>query len=159
MGPSTMIRTNKLRATEDSQVEAILAFDRALAAGEDQPATAGSASFLQPVHECQRLLEMVWPRSDLSSSGFPRQFGRFSIVRELGRGGFGIVFLAEDSVLGRRIALKVPRPEVLVTPEIRRRFLARPRRPRDSITRISCRYSRWARSGPSATSPRRTAKE
>ena len=50
-------------------------------------------------------------------------FGRFSIVRELGRGGFGLVFLAEDTVLGRRVALKVPRPEVLVTPEFRRRFL------------------------------------
>ena len=33
------------------------------------------------------------------------------------------MFLAEDLVLGRRVALKVPRPEVLVTPEVSRRFL------------------------------------
>ena len=76
------------------------------------------------MHECQRLLEALWPRS-LPSPTFelPLEFGRFSIVRELGRGGFGVVFLAEDTVLGRRVALKVPRPEVLVTPEFRRRFL------------------------------------
>ena len=49
--------------------------------------------------------------------------GRFSIVRELGRGGFGIVFLAFDPVLRRELAIKVPRPEVMVTPDFRRRFL------------------------------------
>ena len=78
---------------------------------------------MHSVHECQRLLEALWPRSSSSAFELPEAFGRFSIVRELGRGGFGIVFLAEDTVLGRRVALKVPRPEVLVTPEFRRRFL------------------------------------
>ena len=53
----------------------------------------------------------------------PRRFSRFLIVRELGRGGFGIVYLAADTTLGRKVALKVPRPEVLVTPAVRRRFL------------------------------------
>jgi serine/threonine protein kinase len=120
-----MIRPNELAATEEPEVEALLAFDRALAAGNDLPSSSngGSASFLGPVHECQRLLEAVWPRSDSTSFEFPREFGRFSIVRELGRGGFGVVFLAEDRVLGRQVALKMPRPEVLVTPEVRRRFL------------------------------------
>ncbi len=118
-----MIPVNKASAIEESEVEALLAFDRALAAGDDLPASVGSDSFLQPVHECQRLLEAVWPRSAASSFELPKQFGRFSIVRELGRGGFGVVFLAEDPVLGRQVALKVPRPEVLVTPEVRRRFL------------------------------------
>jgi hypothetical protein len=53
----------------------------------------------------------------------PTALGRFQIQSELGRGGFGIVFLAEDTRLGRAVALKVPRPEALANPDLRQRFL------------------------------------
>ena len=43
--------------------------------------------------------------------------------RELGRGGNGMVLLGVDPHLGRRLAIKVPLPEVLVHPELRQRFL------------------------------------
>jgi WD40 repeat protein len=53
----------------------------------------------------------------------PAALGRFEVIREIGRGGFGVVYLARDPLLGRDVALKVPRAEVLLTPEARRRFL------------------------------------
>src|SRR4051812_9482450 len=108
---------------EDWQVEALLAVDAALAVGGDPVSNDGPGTPLQAVHEGQRLLGRGWPRSAPASPALPRRFGRFLLLRELGRGGFGIVFLAADSALGRKVALKLPRPEVLVTPEVRRRFL------------------------------------
>lgn len=38
------------------------------------------------------------------------RIGRFVILREIGRGGFGVVLEARDLTLGRRVALKLVRP-------------------------------------------------
>ena len=54
---------------------------------------------------------------------FPKTFGRFEVLRELGRGGLGVVLLARDPVLNREVAVKIPRPEALLTPDLRARFL------------------------------------
>lgn len=59
---------------------------------------------------------------DLPRVTAARKFGRFEIIRELGRGGLGVVFLAHDPVLNRQVAIKIPRPEALMTPDLRMRF-------------------------------------
>ncbi len=51
----------------------------------------------------------------------PQNLGGFRIVRELGRGGMGIVYEAEDTALNRRVAIKTLLPELIETP-FRQRF-------------------------------------
>ena len=49
--------------------------------------------------------------------------GRYSIDRELGRGGMGIVYLAREVHLDRLVAIKLLPPERDRQPEVRERFL------------------------------------
>jgi serine/threonine-protein kinase len=49
--------------------------------------------------------------------------GRYSLERELGRGGMGIVFLARDVALDRPVAIKLLPPEMAAQPALRDRFV------------------------------------
>jgi formylglycine-generating enzyme required for sulfatase activity/tetratricopeptide (TPR) repeat protein len=50
------------------------------------------------------------------------KLGEFRLLRRLGEGGMGVVFLAEQSSLGRLLALKVMRPELSGSASAEKRF-------------------------------------
>jgi eukaryotic-like serine/threonine-protein kinase len=62
------------------------------------------------------------PTSGETSRPFPERFGRYRIIKRLGAGGMGSVYLAEDTQLGRQVALKVPHFGPEDGPEARQRF-------------------------------------
>src|SRR5947207_6022252 len=51
-----------------------------------------------------------------------RRLGEFELVRELGRGGMGVVYEAVQTSLGRHVALKVLGPGLGLTPQAIVRF-------------------------------------
>ena len=51
------------------------------------------------------------------SGKLPRPFGKYTLVRELGRGAMGIVYEARDGALDRRVALKVMLPSDHTNPK------------------------------------------
>ena len=53
------------------------------------------------------------------------KLGRYEIVRELGKGAMGIVYLAKDPLIGRLVALKTIRPSAHADDEDTREFQQR----------------------------------
>src|SRR5262249_6932510 len=131
-GMGRFAMSDESEALEEEFPRWLAACDEALAAGDDLATLPppGVPGELRPRLEreaawCQ-LVRRMWPQvaadGPAATAGPPARLGRFELRRELGRGAFGVVFLARDPQLGRDVALKVPRAEVLVTPEVRARF-------------------------------------
>ena len=128
----------------ESQFSELLAqFDEALAAASDSSSIA-TQTFLSnladaelqrrfdKVQNCLQLLEQDRRRKTASGTNdtsaheqatVPHQIGRFRVIRRLGSGGFGVVFLAEDPVLRRQVAIKMPLASIFQSQELHDRFL------------------------------------
>lgn len=128
-------------------------FSEMLAQVDDALATASDASSVssQPfvstladahlqqrfdrLHGCLQLLEQDRRRQAASEArlfeqaasaqpaSVPHQIGRFLVIRRLGSGGFGVVFLAEDPVLRRNVAIKMPLAGIFQSQNLHDRFL------------------------------------
>ncbi|WP_144059522.1 protein kinase domain-containing protein [Rhodopirellula sallentina] len=60
--------------------------------------------------------------SDEFQSESIRTLGRFDIIRLIGAGGMGRVYLAEDSLLKRKVAIKIPHQNLLLNRRALQRF-------------------------------------
>ena len=74
------------------------------------------------VDERERAAAEVPPPSPEDALQVGRTFAHFQLTRELGRGGQGVVFLAEDELLGRLVALKMLSGGAAVSRQVRERF-------------------------------------
>ena len=83
-------------------------------------------NFVDPYADTQELpvyngtlgASMPWEREEIAT----HIGAQYQVVRELGRGGMGIVFLARDIALHRLVAIKVLREEFAASDEHRERF-------------------------------------
>src|SRR5262245_38641095 len=96
----------------------------ALHAGERIDRTALLAAHPEHAEALTRFLDLVQEIESPPpvSAGAPASLGEFRIVREIGRGGMGVVYEAEQSSLRRRVALKVLPPAFSQDPRIVARF-------------------------------------
>jgi serine/threonine protein kinase/formylglycine-generating enzyme required for sulfatase activity len=68
------------------------------------------------------------PTVDFSPSDEqPQQIGRYRIKKVLGKGGFGLVYLAHDEQLHRLVAIKVPHARLISRPEAAEAYLTEAR--------------------------------
>src|SRR5215204_2739364 len=113
----------------DEQFSSLLAAcDEALASGggPDPPGAAGPPPDLRDrlarAVACVQLLRRAAAATPAAGPAAGRRLGDFEVVREIGRGGMGVVYEARQVSLNRPVALKVLGGAVGLTPTAVERF-------------------------------------
>jgi len=70
------------------------------------------AAALEAHFAAQAIFDQLAGRTPTESADAPTSLGEFRVVREIGRGGMGVVYEAEQTTMRRRVALKVLFPSV-----------------------------------------------
>jgi serine/threonine protein kinase len=94
-----------LRSFIDAEAEL-----RKLAAGAGQRESAGvsTLTFAAPAEETVQPKMQSDPPIVTTGRGLTGRFGRYEIIRAVGRGAMGAVYLAQDTQLERKVAIKTP---------------------------------------------------
>jgi hypothetical protein len=107
-------------------------------AGERPSATEYTRRYPEFADELRNLLPALLSQEDLGAEAdasggadgsgpsrpeaLPRQLGDYRLLRQIGRGGMGVVYEAEQESLGRHVAVKVLPPSALLDPRYLERF-------------------------------------
>ncbi len=139
------MRPDNSREPDEKFVELLAAYDAAVASGTATPLPLDSkpSHWQERLARAQAVVERLERDRALRGIGEPpsapkateapglvydaegrlTQLEDYQILRELGCGGSGTVYLAFDTKNQRQVALKIPRLEVLAVPSLRYRFL------------------------------------
>jgi serine/threonine protein kinase len=117
---------------ENLLAEALARFDDGGEAAMAEFVAAHPQWQLQLERGIRRCREMGLLGSKPAVGEHPERLGEYRLVRRLGGGGMGVVYEAVHEPLGRRVALKIIRPELLFFEGARERF----RREVDAFARL-----------------------
>jgi serine/threonine protein kinase len=104
------------KALESFPADSFLGKVRAKPGVSSLPVRAGNAPRVENIALSPAPLKNLPP--DLAN------YAKYRFLRELGRGGMGVVYQAEQTVMGRTVAVKVINPSVLAHPDALPRFQA-----------------------------------